>query len=49
VSGKLEWARELYWRARAIGEPRTLDASDQRAFVETVSRRGYGSTRRSEP
>ncbi len=45
----LEWACEVYWRARAIGEPRTLDASDQLAFVETVSRRGYGITRRSEP
>jgi L-fuculose-phosphate aldolase len=45
----LEWACELYWRARAVGEPRTLNASDQLAFVETVSRRGYGITRRSEP
>ncbi len=44
----LEWACELYWRARAVGAPRTLDQSDQLAFVETVSRRGYGITRRSE-
>ena len=44
----LEWACELYWRASALGEPRTLDSSDQLAFVETVSRRGYGITRRSE-
>jgi L-fuculose-phosphate aldolase len=43
----LEWACELYWRARAIGTPRTLDQSQQLAFVETVSRRGYGITRRS--
>jgi L-fuculose-phosphate aldolase len=44
----LEWACELYWRAAAIGTPRTLDEADQLAFVETVSRRGYGITRRSE-
>jgi L-fuculose-phosphate aldolase len=44
----LEWACELYWRASALGTPRTLDQSEQLAFVETVSRRGYGITRRSE-
>jgi L-fuculose-phosphate aldolase len=44
----LEWACELYWRASVIGTPRTLDRSAQLAFVETVSRRGYGITRRSE-
>ncbi len=44
----LEWACELYWRASALGTPRTLDRSDQLAFVETVSRRGYGITRRSD-
>lgn len=44
----LEWACELYWRASALGTPRTLGRSDQLAFVETVSRRGYGITRRSE-
>jgi L-fuculose-phosphate aldolase len=44
----LEWACELYWRASALGTPRTLDQSEQLAFVETVSRRGYGITRRSD-
>jgi L-fuculose-phosphate aldolase len=44
----LEWACELYWRASALGTPRTLDPSEQLAFVETVSRRGYGITRRSD-
>jgi L-fuculose-phosphate aldolase len=44
----LEWACELYWRASALGTPRTLDRSEQLAFVETVSRRGYGITRRTE-
>ncbi len=44
----LEWACELYWRASVVGAPRTLDRSEQLAFVETVSRRGYGITRRSD-
>jgi L-fuculose-phosphate aldolase len=44
----LEWACQLYWRAAAIGAPRSLDASEQLAFIEAVSRRGYGITRRSE-
>jgi L-fuculose-phosphate aldolase len=44
----LEWACELYWRASALGTPRTLGRSDQLAFVEAVSRRGYGITRRRE-
>jgi len=44
----LEWACQLYWRAAAIGTPRALDASEQLAFIEAVTRRGYGITRRSE-
>jgi L-fuculose-phosphate aldolase len=44
----LEWACELYWRASVLGTPRTLDRSEQLAFVETVSRRGYGITQRSD-
>jgi L-fuculose-phosphate aldolase len=44
----LEWGCELYWRAAAIGVPRTLGESEQLAFVDTVSRRGYGITRRSD-
>jgi L-fuculose-phosphate aldolase len=46
-SDLLEWACQLYWRAAAIGAPRILDASEQLAFIEAVSRRGYGITRRS--
>jgi L-fuculose-phosphate aldolase len=42
----LEWACQLYWRAASIGTPRTLDASAQLAFIEAVTRRGYGITRR---
>lgn len=45
----LEWACELYRRAAAVGMPRTLDAAQQLDFVEAVTRRGYGITRRSEP
>jgi L-fuculose-phosphate aldolase len=45
----LEWACELYWRAAAVGMPRTLDAAQQLEFIEAVTRRGYGITRRSEP
>jgi L-fuculose-phosphate aldolase len=44
----LEWGCSLYWHARAIGQPRTLDHSDQLAFIEAVTQRGYGVTRRSE-
>jgi L-fuculose-phosphate aldolase len=43
----LEWACQLYWRAAAIGAPRTMDASQQLAFIEAVSRRRYGITRRN--
>jgi L-fuculose-phosphate aldolase len=43
----LEWACQLYWRAAAIGAPRTLDANEQLEFIETVSRRGYGIKQRS--
>lgn len=45
----LEWGCRLYWRASAVGTPRTLGESEQLAFVEEVTRRGYGITRRSEP
>jgi L-fuculose-phosphate aldolase len=43
----LEWACQLYWRAAAIGTPRTMDAAAQLAFIEAVSRRRYGITRRN--
>jgi L-fuculose-phosphate aldolase len=45
----LEWGCRLYWRASAVGTPRTLDHAEQLAFVEEVTRRGYGITRRSDP
>jgi L-fuculose-phosphate aldolase len=42
----LEWACTVYWRASALGEPRTMDAEQQQAVTEAVARRRYGSVRR---
>ena len=42
----LEWACELYWRARAIGPPRSLDQGQIEGVVETAMARRYGSMRR---
>ncbi|HTX32436.1 MAG TPA: class II aldolase/adducin family protein [Solirubrobacteraceae bacterium] len=39
----LEWACSVYWHAQAIGNPRVLDAAQQREFFEAVARRGYGT------
>ena len=39
----LEWTCEVYWRAAAIGRPRTLDGAQQTAFFEAVAQRGYGT------
>ena len=39
----LEWACELYWRAAAVGRPRTLDAGHAQAFIDAVAARGYGT------
>ncbi len=44
----LEWACALYWRASTVGTPRTLGESDQLAFLEATTQRGYGIKRRSE-
>ena len=44
----LEWACEVYWRARALGEPRTLGEEERQAVIDAVASRGYGSTRRAE-
>jgi L-fuculose-phosphate aldolase len=41
----LEWACELYWRAAAVGAPRTLDDEQQAAYREAVASRGYGAVR----
>ena len=44
----LEWVCDLYWRARAIGEPRTLDEAQQVAVIEHALRIGYGSPREAD-
>jgi L-fuculose-phosphate aldolase len=41
----LEWACTVYWRARALGEPRTLDEAQREAVVAAAVERGYGTTR----
>ncbi|GAA1706125.1 class II aldolase/adducin family protein [Microbacterium sediminicola] len=41
-----EWICELYWRARSIGEPRVLDAAQQRSVIEAATRIDYGRTKR---
>lgn len=38
----LEWLCELYWHARTLGTPRTLDESQQLAVIEHALRIGYG-------
>jgi len=39
----LEWASELYWRAAAVGHPRTLDAGQAQDFLDAITARGYGT------
>jgi L-fuculose-phosphate aldolase len=41
----LEGACTVYWRAQAVGEPRTLDEGERAAVVTAALERGYGSTR----
>jgi L-fuculose-phosphate aldolase len=43
----LEWACEVYWRAAALGTPRTLDDDDRQAVIDAVTQRSYGTTRRA--
>jgi L-fuculose-phosphate aldolase len=42
----LEWACTVYWRASALGEPRILDEAQQRAVIQAVTQRGYGSVQK---
>ncbi len=44
----LEWACTIYWRAAAIGTPRTLDEEQRTAVIKVAAERAYGSTRRIE-
>jgi len=41
----LEWACGVYWHAKAIGEPKTLDAAQARAVLDAVVTRGYGGAK----
>jgi L-fuculose-phosphate aldolase len=41
----LEWACEVYWRAAALREPRTLSEGQRQAVIDAVLERGYGTTR----
>jgi len=41
----LEWAADLYWRARAIGTPRALTEEQQIAVIEAALATGYGTPR----
>ena len=41
----LEWACDVYWRAAALGKPRTLGEDELGAVLSAVAERGYGSTR----
>jgi L-fuculose-phosphate aldolase len=45
ISLLLEWACEVYWRAAALGTPRTLREEQLNAVLSAVAERGYGSTR----
>jgi L-fuculose-phosphate aldolase len=44
----LEWACELYWRAAALGTPRSLNADARAAVVAAAVERGYGAPRRAD-
>ena len=39
----LEWGCTVYWRAAAIGTPRTLDEEQRTSVVTAVAERGYGN------
>lgn len=39
----LEWACALYWRAAAIGAPRTLDPEQLAAVADTIAALDYGA------
>jgi L-fuculose-phosphate aldolase len=41
----LEWACGVYWHAKAIGGPRTIDAEQSQAVIDAAVGRGYGTTR----
>jgi L-fuculose-phosphate aldolase len=45
----LEWVAELFWRARAIGTPKTLSEEQQMAVIQAAVASGYGTPRKARP
>ncbi len=45
----LEWVAELFWRARAIGTPKTLSEEQQMAVIQAAVASGYGTPRKAQP
>ncbi len=43
----LEWCCEVYWRAAALGPPKTLGEDERQAVIDAVTQRSYGTTRRA--
>ena len=41
----LEWACTVYWRARALGEPRVLDERQRQDVIDFAVRTRYGATK----
>ena len=41
----LEWACTVYWRARAVGEPRVLSEEQRQDVIDFATRTRYGTTR----
>ncbi len=41
----LEWACDVYWRAAAIGPPRTLDEPQLQAALDALAARAYGASK----
>jgi L-fuculose-phosphate aldolase len=44
----LEWASDVYWRAAALGRPRTLDQGQAQDFIDATAARGYGTLKERE-
>jgi L-fuculose-phosphate aldolase len=42
-----EWLCELYWRAKAIGQPRELSLDQQGEVLELARRTGYGRVKKT--
>jgi L-fuculose-phosphate aldolase len=47
IARQLEWACTVYWRAAAMGTPRTLDSEQLQAVADAIVARQYGSLQSS--